>query len=379
MILKLDYVTFEYNQLYNIFSNLLSPYLASNNSITNNMTPTNTIPNTYSQVAIPNISFMATSKILSTIFQTKEGIVKYPFVTLQLRPQSVVDAGGAYDYASAQNANIKVSFFNDSAFLSKLFNQNIPIRVQNDNATLELNIWQYSYQELNLIRDVIQRAFALSRRIFQPIDLTPYILPSILSSGLDIDQQLLTSFNVSYNLPIYFSLQSATDTTPTTITNQIPLIKFTYQFTIDSWVPTDVEIQPITTLINEITIFFNTLAANNQIGSLDEIADIQADFSTTPPTIKVYYDKIQYLQMTYEINNMMTTNLLSFVGMVFGNNNFDLISAIYDVVIQQNILMQYNIQPVNALITFNYTSQTANTTNIHFVGDLQYNDNFNIG
>jgi cephalosporin hydroxylase len=65
------------------------------------MTPTNTIPNIYSQVAIPNISFMATSKILSTIFQTKEGIVKYPFVTLQLRPQSVIDAGGAYDYASA--------------------------------------------------------------------------------------------------------------------------------------------------------------------------------------------------------------------------------------------------------------------------------------
>ncbi len=371
MIIYFDYITFEYDQIYNIFSTLLSNYLPSTASIVNNYTPNNKIQNTFQSTTIPNISFMATSKVLSTIFQTPQGIVKYPFVTMQIHPQAVIDTGGQYDYATAQNADIQIQFFKDQLQMNKLFTQHVPIRIQNDNASLDVNIWAYSYQELNLIRDIIQRSFSLPRRMFYYVDLTKYIMPSLQAAAGNIDADLLNSLSIGYNIPLYFSLSSANDTTPTTVTTQVPLTKFTFTLNFDAWLPTDIGLDPLTTLINEIVIYFYTIN-NNNTETLDEIADITGDLSTEPPTIVINYDQIAYFNYLYNILSTTYTNI-NFVSKLYLPNILNLLSFTNTIVQGQYFNFNYNIRPtpniiftygINAIsyILFNAPVQQAPTT-----------------
>jgi len=208
--------------------------------------------------------------------------------------------------------------------MNKLFTQHVPIRIQNDNASLDVNIWAYSYQELNLIRDIIQRSFSLPRRMFYYVDLTKYIMPSLQAAAGNIDADLLNSLSIGYNIPLYFSLSSANDTTPTTVTTQVPLTKFTFTLNFDAWLPTDIGLDPLTTLINEIVIYFYNMN-NNNTETLDEIADITGDLSTEPPTIVINYDQIAYFNYLYNILSTTYTNI-NFVSKLYLPNILNLLS-----------------------------------------------------
>ena len=244
MIKKVDYITYEYNTIYQIFYDILKDYvqLDKNNN--------------------PNITLLATDKVLSYLHQDKTGIVKYPFVTLQLVPQTPISTGGSFDYQQSGNQELKLSYYQSNNY-NKLFTQNIPLRIQQDNFTINVNLWQYSYQELSLLRDVVQRTFTLPKKISKTIDLSQYIKESFVNTDR-ITQSLLDSLLILYDLPLYIRLGGVVDSSPTSIDNAIPIKKFTYTFTQDSWIPTDIDITNITGLIEDIRLTFYINNENTQ-------------------------------------------------------------------------------------------------------------------
>ncbi|MEM4066688.1 MAG: hypothetical protein QXV17_07500 [Candidatus Micrarchaeaceae archaeon] len=57
----------------------------------------------------------ATDRVLSYIKQDqKTGIVKYPFITFQINPISIIDAGGSYDYPNQANSSLQLHFYDQS-------------------------------------------------------------------------------------------------------------------------------------------------------------------------------------------------------------------------------------------------------------------------
>lgn len=250
-IKKVDYITYEYNTIYQIFYDILKDYVQVDKN--NN----------------PNITLLATDKVLSYLHQDKTGLVKYPFVTIQLVPYTPISTGGSFDYQTSSNQDLRLSYYESDNY-NKLFTQNIPLRIQQDNITINVNLWQYSYQQLSLLRDVIQRTFTLPKKISKTIDLSQYVKDSFTNTDR-ITQTLLDNLYVLYDLPLYIRLGGVTDSTPSNLTNNLPIKKLSYIFTQDSWIPTDIDITNITGLIEDIRLTFyindkNTQEATELIG-----------------------------------------------------------------------------------------------------------------
>lgn len=236
MIKQIDYITYEYNTVYQIFYDLLKNYVQKDKN------------------GNPNISLLQTDKILSYIHQDKTGLIKYPFVTLQYIPNTKISTGGQYDYQMQGNQLIKLKYY-ESENYNLLFNQNISLRIQQDNFNINVNIWQYSYQEIQLLRDIIQRTFTLPKKISKTIDLTQYIKEQIDTNDR-IASQLLDNLLVTYNIPVYLNIGGSLDSTPATISNELPIKKFTFTIIQDIWQPTDIQIPDINELIEDIRLTF---------------------------------------------------------------------------------------------------------------------------
>ncbi len=247
MIKLIDYITYEYNTIYQIIYDILKNYVQKDK---NNH---------------PNITLMQTDKVLSYIHQDKTGLIKYPFVTLQLTPNTPMSTGGQYDYQTQGNQMIKLKYYQSENY-NLLFNQNIPLRIQQDNYNVNINIWQYSYQEISLIRDKIQRTFTLPKKISKQIDLTPYIKQQIDTKDR-LTQQLLDNLLVTYDIPVYLYISGVQDTTPINLQNELPIKKFTILLTQDVWQPTDIQIPDINGLIEDIRLTFDI----NGIQEQDEL------------------------------------------------------------------------------------------------------------
>ena len=240
MINKLDYITYEYNQILDILIDIYKNSVAKD------------------QFGNPNISKVATDKALSWIKQdtsntnVKTGVVRYPFILYQLNPTYRVDNGGQYDYPGSANSFIEIQFYDENQEF--LYKQKMPVRVQPDWNSLSLNMWTYSYQQQQILRDITNRYFALPRRINHTWDITSSVLAVIYKLGLNISKTLLQNLHITYLTPFYLSLQGAQDTTSINVSTEVPITKFTYTFDLDVWVPTDIELDQILELIKMVQI-----------------------------------------------------------------------------------------------------------------------------
>ncbi|MEM4066687.1 MAG: hypothetical protein QXV17_07495 [Candidatus Micrarchaeaceae archaeon] len=125
-----------------------------------------------------------------------------------------------------------------------------------DKNSIQLNLWTYSYQQQNILRAITNRYFALPKRIEQSWDLTSTITSWINTTSLNINPIILQNLKILYTIPFYMYIESSQDTTPISISTELPIKKFTYNIAYDAWVPTNIEITQIIDLITQINVNF---------------------------------------------------------------------------------------------------------------------------